>query len=160
MLVPSVAEAASNCLDIPRPESQVILSVLVAAIAVPVHRRPRPVLERRIFSERHALVQGIHELLEELGACGGPRDVLQCAGERIELLLRPESTAIYGRAGDAFVPVFVRGHPVSAGFDARGPLVATLETRVEPLTRRGWLRGEGVSDPSSEQHSRRPVRPF
>jgi hypothetical protein len=64
VFVPRLAEAASRLVGIDPATSQVALSLLLAAVVVPAHRRLRPQIDRVFFKERYALDRGIAELLE------------------------------------------------------------------------------------------------
>jgi class 3 adenylate cyclase len=55
------------------------------------------------------------------------------AGEGFDALLKPESVAIYGRAEDAFEPLFLRGQALPPAFEANSMLVQVLEARAAPL---------------------------
>jgi hypothetical protein len=55
------------------------------------------------------------------------------AGQGIDALLHPESLATYGRAGDAFTPLFVRGRAAPGAFASTSTLVQVLETKAAPL---------------------------
>jgi class 3 adenylate cyclase len=52
---------------------------------------------------------------------------------RLAELLRPESCVIYTRAENSFVPVFVQGRHAATELDRRGPLLAVLSLRKEPV---------------------------
>jgi class 3 adenylate cyclase len=135
-LTPLVATAASATLGIAPATSQWIVSLGLAAVAVPVHRRFRPWLDRRMFAERVAVEAGLERLIRELSSCADPRELSRRAGEGIESLLRPESIASYAREESAFTPVFARGPAVPPAFEADGLLAKALATRVTPLSAR------------------------
>jgi hypothetical protein len=115
-----------------------MLSFLLAAIVVPAQRRLRPQIERLFFRERYTLERGIEALLHDLASCAGPEQLFNVTGERLDALLRPESSVIYARAGQGYAPAFVRGRVVPAAFDGESPLISTLRSRSGPI----------VTDPS------------
>ena len=63
VIVPPAAEAASSLLGIEPRSGGVVLSLLLAGVLVPAHRRLRPQIDRLFFKERFALDHGIAELL-------------------------------------------------------------------------------------------------
>ena len=69
VIVPRAAEAASGLIGIDPGTGQVGLSLLLAGLLVPAHRRLRPQIDRVFFKDRYALDHGIAELLPSLSAC-------------------------------------------------------------------------------------------
>src|SRR5205814_6821546 len=69
-----------------------------------VHLRPR--IDRMLFVERHAFVEGIEALLDALARGLEPEALLRLAGERLHALLQPESCDVYAVEDAAFVRVF------------------------------------------------------
>jgi len=132
--VPPAAHALSAEAGIQPTTAQLGLSLLLAAILVPSQVWLGPRIERFFFPERHALVQGVEALLENLRSCTSPRDIAQLAGESLDAMLRPESCAIYARDSQGFSPIFVRGRIVPPAFPASSPLVRALEERGRPLS--------------------------
>ena len=126
--VPRVAEAASRLIGVDPSAGQIVLSLALAGLVVPAHRRLRPQIERVFFRERYALERGIEALLAELSCCKTPQELLTRAGERLHALITPESCVIYGRAGESFAPIYVRGRVAPAAVDGRSELVAALAT--------------------------------
>ena len=114
--------------------AQLVLSVLLASLVVVLYQQLRPRVDQVLFVERYALVQGFQRLLDELSACPDAQTLTRLSGERLDGMLRPESVVVYGRDGEAFVPVFVHGRVAPTAFNARGALVAALEERAAPLT--------------------------
>ncbi|MCI0546153.1 MAG: adenylate/guanylate cyclase domain-containing protein, partial [Candidatus Rokubacteria bacterium] len=62
-----------------------------------------------------------------------PQELTRRGGEGIAAIFRPESCAIYARGEADYLPIFVSGRAPPAGFEADGPLAATLHRRREPL---------------------------
>jgi class 3 adenylate cyclase len=133
VVLPRAAEAASSLVGIDEATGQVALSLALAAVIVPAHRRLRPWIDRLFFTERFALEQGVEQLLPELSLARDPQALLQTLGARLDALLRPESCAIYWRGEHAFSPVFVRGPLVPPAFPNGSPLVETLARRATPI---------------------------
>jgi class 3 adenylate cyclase len=133
IVVPRIADAASGLIGIDSGASQVVLSVGLAALVIPAHRRLRPLIDRAFFKERYALDQGIAELLPTLAACSDARELTERTGGGLNDLLRPEACVIYAGAADGFGPVFVEGQAVPSAFAADSPLVGTLRGRRAPL---------------------------
>jgi class 3 adenylate cyclase len=140
MIVPRVAAAAAAVFEITPATGQLSLSLLLAAAIVPGQRRLRPLTDRLFFPERHALEHGTHSLLAELSHCQEPEDLFRCTGEALDALIRPEACVIYGRAGEAFAPVFLRGRVVPPAIEADGKLVTTLRTTRTPIEMGRWPR--------------------
>jgi class 3 adenylate cyclase len=131
--VPRIADAASPLLGLDPGAGQVVLSLALAALVIPLHRRLRPQIDRVFFRERFALDRGIAELLPTLSGCRDTRELTERVGEGLTDVLHPEACVVYAASEDAFVPVFVRGRAVPPAFEANGPLVGTLRTQQSPL---------------------------
>jgi class 3 adenylate cyclase len=134
VVVPRIAEAAAGLLGIDPATGQVVLSVALAALVIPAHRRLRPQIERVFFTERYALDQGVAELLPALSACTDARELTERAGRELNRLLRPEACVVYARVEDSYAPVFAEGRAAPSAFAAESPLVGTLRTRHVPLS--------------------------
>jgi class 3 adenylate cyclase len=132
-VVPPVASAASTTLGIDPETGRLTLSMALAGIVVPAYRRLRPRLDRWMFAEQHALAERFETLRAEIGASRGVEEMATRAGEGFDALLHPESVAIYGRAGEAFTPLFQRGKALPPAFEANSMLVQVLEAKREPL---------------------------
>jgi class 3 adenylate cyclase len=139
-LVPRLAEPASTAIGVDTSSTQLVLSVALAAIAIPAHRLLRPRIDRFFFLERHALEQGVEGLLDDLSDVGSSQELAATAGGRLDALLRPESCVVYARAGEAFVPVFARGRAVPPAFEGLSPLITTLRTRPGALVSQRFSR--------------------
>jgi class 3 adenylate cyclase len=113
-VVPRLAEAASPILGLTPTAGQIVLSALLASIAVPANRALHPWIDRLFFSERYALQQGIGRLLHDLR-------------ER----------------GPAYTPGFVRGRAVPPAFAADGSLAAALRQTWDPVPAEVWSRARG-----------------
>ena len=124
--VPRLAELLSSTLTVAPAVSQVGLSLGLAALIVPCYQRFRPAVDRMFFPERSAVLEGMGRLLTELSATRTPGDLWQRTGEELDEMLQPSTTAIYARAGESFVPVFVRGRGVAPAVHADGDLTRVL----------------------------------
>ncbi|MDH3213388.1 MAG: hypothetical protein OEM05_12970 [Myxococcales bacterium] len=133
VVVPRVAEAASGVLGMDPWIGQIALSLLLAAVVVPAHRRLRPQIDRVFFKERYALDHGIAALLRALSACADSRDLTERTGAGLNRLLRPEACVVYAGVEASYVPVFVEGRAVPPAFEARSPLILRLRERRAPL---------------------------
>ena len=133
VFVPQTAEALSDLIGVAPPAGQALLSLLLAAVVVPAHRRLHPRIERLFFPERAAVHQGMEELSLEISKCETPRDLILCAGRGLHQLLRPEVCVVYGQSEDSYVPVFVKGGAVPPAFDAARPLIGILARHRRPL---------------------------
>jgi class 3 adenylate cyclase len=140
LLVPRLALAANGVVGIDPEAGRVAFSMAFAALGVPAYRGLRPWLDRFLFKEQHALGERFARLRAELADCRGVEELVRRAGEGIDALLHPESLATYGRAGDAFAPLFVRGRSAPAAFDGMSTLVTVLEAKGEPL----FARARGI----------------
>ena len=134
MLVPRLAEAVSGVSGIDPGISQVVLSLALAAVVVPAHRRLRPQIDRVFFKERYAVDHGVAELLPSLSACRDAQELTERAGTGLHQLLRPEACVVYAAAEQGYAPVFVEGRAVPPAFGADSPLIGTLRGRRRPLS--------------------------
>jgi class 3 adenylate cyclase len=133
LLVPRIATAASGAVGVDPQTGQVALSMALAALAVPGYRLLRPQLDRRLFASQHAVGERFADLRAELSRCNGVEELVRRAAEGIDALLHPESLATYGRAGDAFAPLYVRGRAAPLAFEGTSTLVQVLEAKAAPL---------------------------
>jgi len=113
---------------------RIVLSLALAAVLIPAHRRLRPQIDRVFFKERYALDAGIAALLPTLSTCTDTRELTERAGAGLHRLLRPESCVIYGGGEQSYTPVFVEGRAVPSAFEAGSPLIGTLRGRHAPLS--------------------------
>jgi class 3 adenylate cyclase len=132
-LVPGLARASSPYLGMDAATAQWGLSMALVAVAFAVHRVVRPQIDRRLFADRHARLQGFERLLADLGQAHSVEDVTRLSGERMDALLQPDSIAIYAREEGSFTPLFVRGPAAPPAFGTDSLLVRTLERRLRPL---------------------------
>jgi len=148
-VVPQLARVASAATDLDPRTGQLVLSIMVAASLVPGQRYLRPQVERLLFRERHALKEGVDELLHELSAADRPEALLTLAGERIADLVRPEACIIYAPLGEVFAPVFARGmerHGSPPALAADAAVIAALRARTAPLDLEQWApRRDGTA---------------
>ena len=138
--VPGMALAVGPPMGVEPTTAQVLLSLGLAAVLVPLHFLLRPRIERTFFGERWALDQAFETLLEDLSGCADPAELARLAGDRLDELLRPESCVIYATAGQSFAPVYVRGRAIPPAFDAASLLVSTLRKRRRPLAAERFIR--------------------
>jgi class 3 adenylate cyclase len=65
-------------------------------------------------------------------------------GERLDALLRPQSSVGYVRRAEGFAPLFVHGREIAPELEANGPLVAALRRARGPIaTDASGARGRG-----------------
>ncbi len=134
IVVPRVAEAVSGLVGVDPGTGQVVLSLLLAAVVIPAHRRLRPQIDRVFFAELYALDQGIAELLPTLSSCTDTRELTERAGAGLHRLLRPEACVVYAGVEQSYAPVFVEGRAVPPAFEADSPLIGALRGRRTPLS--------------------------
>jgi class 3 adenylate cyclase len=142
--LPPAAAAVSGWLSMETGLTQVALSFIAAAVAVPVAQRLRPQIERAFFADRYRMEQGTRDLIEKLSDCREPRDLIGLAGERLAELLRPESCVVYGRQEGEFSPIFVRGRGGPPAFGASSKLVSALEEHTAPVAMERFARRGAV----------------
>ena len=104
--VPRLAAPASNLVGVDPGTGQIVLSLGLAALVVPAHRRLRPQIDRVFFKERYALDHGIAELLPTLARCRDARELTERVGEGLHALFRPEACVVYAGAEQGYAPVF------------------------------------------------------
>jgi class 3 adenylate cyclase len=147
-IVPSLARMTSAATDLDPRTGQLLLSVMVAASLVPGQRYLRPQMERLLFRERHALKEGVEDLLHELSAADGAEALLTLTGERLADLVRPQACVIYASLGETLTPVFARGterHGGPPALAGDATVIEALRTRTAPLDLEQWApRGGGA----------------
>jgi class 3 adenylate cyclase len=139
-VVPWLAAGVGGAVGVDAETGQVAFSMAFTALAVPAYRSLRPWLDRSLFARQHALGEAFARLRAELADCGGVEELVRRAGEGIDRLLHPESIATYGRSGDAFAPLFVRGRAAPLAFEGVGTLGQVLEAKGGPL----FARAKGI----------------
>jgi class 3 adenylate cyclase len=142
VLVPRISGSAGTAVGLDPATSQLVLSMLVAALAVPLYRAARPFVDRVLLAERFAVDRGFQALLRELPGARDAAELTRLAGETVSELLRPESCVIYSRSGDVFEPVFAQGTVVPPAFGSASPLVGALAARSTPLVARRFAQRE------------------
>jgi class 3 adenylate cyclase len=131
--VPQIGELSSTWLGLDARSGQIAVSLALATLAVPLHQRLRPHIDRMFFKERHLLDQGVAELLRSIADRDDARSLTRHAGSELERLFHPEACVLYARVEESFAPVFATGLAVPPAFAATSPLVATLGERRAPL---------------------------
>jgi class 3 adenylate cyclase len=133
--LPRIASAGSGALGVDPETMQLYVGALAFVVAVPVHRRLRPRLERAFFPERHRLEDGFGELIAALAAARGAKELARTMGARLEELLRPEICAAFARAEESapYAPLFVHGAGVPPLLPADTPVVTALRHTPQPL---------------------------
>ena len=129
--------------------SRALVSLVLAAVVLPLHTRLRPRIEHQFFAARYALDQGVSRLSRELSEHGDTSGLVRVLGTRLAELYRPEACVIYGRDPNGYSAVFVDGRTIPPILDARGPLIATLRHRGRPLA----LATEGAGRRPAEELS-------
>ena len=110
-----------------------LVSLALTAIVLPLHTRLRPRIEHQFFAARYAIDQGVFRLARDLAAHRDTVGLVRALGAGLVELFRPEACVVYGRDADGYAPVFVEGRAIPPVLDARGPLIATLRQRGQPL---------------------------
>jgi class 3 adenylate cyclase len=131
--VPGLAHAAGPALGVDAATAQWGLTMALAGAALGAHQLLRPRLDRRLFAERHARMQGFEQLLLDLGRATSVEEVARLSGEGLDALLEPASIAIYAREETSFTPLFVRGAGAPPAFETDSLLLQTLTRRQRPL---------------------------
>lgn len=149
VLVPGAAEVASARAGFDPATTRLILSLAIAAIAVPAHRSLRPRIDLLLFSERGALAEGVEGLLQQLSSCSEPRQLITRAAEKLNALLLPESCVMYAEADQGFVPIFVSGRAAPPFVEGDSPLISTLKHRSAPLASDRFPRRDRIEQLSS-----------
>jgi class 3 adenylate cyclase len=131
--VPRLAHVAGPALSLDPAAAQWGLTMALAGAALGAHQLLRPRLDKRLFAERYARMQGFERLLTELGRATSVEEVARLSGEGLDALLEPASIAIYAREASSFTLVFVSGSGAPPAFDADSLLLQTLARRLRPL---------------------------
>jgi class 3 adenylate cyclase len=151
IILPPVAQAASEILRLDSVAGHLIVGLLLAVVVVQGSPRLRPQIERFFFAERYALERGVEHLLGELSTCEGPQEVLALVGKRLDYFLRPECCVVYGRSGGAYSPLFFRGRTVAPAINASSGLVSALRLENRSVEVERWLRGRALALSSSDR---------
>ncbi len=133
VLAPAMAGWVSGATGLDPNTSQVLLSLVIAGVTVPTHRRLRPQIDRVFFGERHALESGVQDLISNLSGSEDPREMFTRAGQTLDDLIHPESCVIYALVGEDYAPVFLHGKAIPSSFNEQSGLVEELSLRNEPL---------------------------
>jgi len=129
VVLPWLAEQASERAGVEKSVAQLVLGVALAFAAVRLEPRLRPHFERLFFAERHAFQAGIDQLVADLSKQPDASGVASLLGERLDALLGPEFCVIYARGADAYAPIFSRRCAITPHFEATSPLLAALAAR-------------------------------
>lgn len=140
VLAPAAAQWVSDATNVAPATARVVLSLGLAAVAVPAHARLRPQIDRLFFRERYALESGVSDLISDLSGCDDPQQMLTRAGQTLDDLVNPESCIIYARVGDDYAPVFLNGGAIPPAFGEDSGLVEELRMRREPLASEALTR--------------------
>jgi signal transduction histidine kinase len=136
-LVPRVASALATATDLDAGTTQLFLSVLLAALVVPVNRRLRPRLDHFFFPERRALESGVDALLDELARTPDEPRLLEVTARGLHELFRAVRAGGYAALDDGtgFAAVVACGADPAAlpRLAADHPLAAVLGERGSPL---------------------------
>lgn len=145
VLVPAISSQAAAIFRIEPWIGQVLFSLLAATVVVPLHQRLRPRLERRFFPERHAIDNGIAQLLIDLDEPTTARALLVYCAQGLQRLLALESCAAYLRLDATYERVFADGLARPSTFDQDGVLISALRAQRGPLA-----LGQVTERPDSE----------
>lgn len=131
-VVPWLADVMSTALGTSATQSQLSISALFAASVVPGQRVLKPHIERVFFAERHALEQGVDDLLQALDACESPEALAGLLGRRLYALLRPEGCVVFGALEETAAPMYQRGR-FPGGHAPESFSLESLETETAPI---------------------------
>jgi class 3 adenylate cyclase len=134
-LVPTLGGAAADLAELPPAAGRIGVSLVLAALLVPVAGAVRRRVEELLFVERHALQRGVDRLARDLEGAADADTLIHETGERLDALLRPRCCLIYGRTGKNFEPVFLRGTKVAPVFETDGALAEELAARTSAAGR-------------------------
>jgi class 3 adenylate cyclase len=132
-VVPRLAVGASGATGIDTGLAQIVISIVLAGLAVPAYRVLHLWLDRRMFAEQHALAGRFERLRTDLASCRTVEELTTRGGEGFDAILHPDSIATYARVGGAFTPLFVRGRAAPPAFETTTALVQVLEAKGGPL---------------------------
>jgi len=129
-ILPRLSQAVRSVVGLDPAVGQLLISLLLAVVAVPGSRYLHPQIERFFFAGRYALEGGIAHFLRELSLCDGPQPVLTLVGERLDSLLRPESCVVYIHSGENYAPIFIRGRAVAPTIEVGAALIIALRSEA------------------------------
>ena len=129
-LVPPLGRAVAGALALELRTAQTLVALALAAVAVPLGRRLRPLVEQTFFPERVATERGLRQLLRDVSDCDEPGEVLDLLRARVEALLGLRSCTVYERSADAFS---ARGEYGVARLPRESDLLRRLERDPVPL---------------------------
>jgi class 3 adenylate cyclase len=137
LVVPRIAQASANAAGIDPLLAQSALSLGLAVAGVPLHRRLRPLIDRKFFPERHAIESNVKLLLAELPGCDSPESLLTRTGDRLSAT-GGEPFAIFGRTETVFTAVYVRGQGVPPAVDVSAAFIAELLRKNHAVDTAEW----------------------
>lgn len=123
LLMPGLAEMISTATGAPANAARLVASVAIAGLVTLGGWRLRPFLDRALFPEHRALVEGVETMSGALAECRNLGSVASLLAQRLPSLLGCDPGPLYARTQDGFVRV--------TGAEAPPALVASSE---------GWLR--------------------
>jgi signal transduction histidine kinase len=134
-LVPRFSVIFAGLAGLDAVTTQLFLSVLLAALIVPLNRRLRPRLDRFFFPEQRALESGVEALLGEIEQTRDESGLLEAMARGLHALFRSERAFGYEATADGFAPavVFGSGAAPAPRLDPRHSLVILLTERSSPL---------------------------
>jgi class 3 adenylate cyclase len=144
-VIPPIARGVSAALGLEAESSQLSLSALMAAAAIPVHQWLRPQIDRVFFAERFNMDTGIGDLLLTLSECADPRALMEHVGSGLQDLMRPELCAIYTLSDPSYVLAFTEGRDVPPSFDPDGSLIGVLRSRRTAIANTDGRRSSASS---------------
>jgi len=147
-LVPPLGRAVAGGLALEVHTAQTLVALALAAIAVPLGRRLRPLVEQTFFPERVATERGLRQLLRDVSDCYEPGELLDLLRVRVEALLGLRSCTVYERSADAFA---ARGEPGAPKLPRESPLLRRLERDPVPLRADGEALARSVPELSSAE---------
>ena len=142
--VPRLAYSLSEPIGVHPDTAQLALSVVLAAVLVPLQRLLRPRIDQMFFADRWALERGFEKLLVDLSGSRTPQQVTELAAMRLFALLDPASTVVYMRGPHRYAPALVLGHADPVSFDPDGPLIAVLRAHAGPVAAERPARRSGA----------------
>ncbi|HSJ98962.1 MAG TPA: adenylate/guanylate cyclase domain-containing protein, partial [Myxococcota bacterium] len=144
VLVPLASSGLEAVID---PQvSEPTLALASAFLLLTARSRLEPWVERRLFPERMRFERGARALRGDLSRCEKPAELFVVLAERLDALLAPESLIVFGRAEEAFAPVYERGTAVVPALALEGPLACELELAGRVLDV-GSLAARGADGP-------------
>jgi len=150
----TIAETAITRLALSKVDSMAIDLALALAVAFslkPAERRVDRVVERLLFARKHAIEEGLRQLISDCPHVDDATMLLQNVCEEARRLIGADHVIAYERLGDAVVPVAASpAHETLVPVSINDPVVVRMRSSLAPVvlgTMRSTIGTAGTAFP-------------